>query len=231
PTGGTGFWPPPPTPPVTEILQEDVPLAGPSGFASFIEGFPDDTFRGANRISREEFVTILFRLQNPGGVPNGGAPTAQTFTDVSPERWSFDAIEWAVAEGIVEVGADGLFFPRTELTRGELAVMLVRAEGWTDTAEDTFTDIEEHSKSGYILKAVYEGIFEGFPDGTFRPDATATRFEMVTALVRYALGVPVTDEKIEGLDFTLTDVPRTHWAFRYVVLATAGFEAGLEMQD
>jgi len=103
-------------------------------------------------------------------------------------------------------------------------VLLARAEGWTEIAEDIFSDIEEHPLAEYILKAVYAEIFEGFPDGTFRPDATVTRFEMVAALVRYVFGGPITDEMIEGVEINLTDVPSTHWAFRYVVLATVGFE-------
>jgi len=230
PAGDGGVWVPPPpasappAPPALEIGEEEVPLAEIPGFGPFIEGFPDDTFRGANRITREEFVTILFRIHNPEEQPEADVET-QSFTDVPPSRWSFDAIEWALAAEIIDEGTT--FIPRAELTRAEMAVMLVRAEGWTEVAEDVFSDIEGHGSAEYILKAVYEGIFEGFPDGTFRPDATATRFEMVTALARYVtlqtLGEPVTDGMIEGLGFSLTDVPHTHWAFRYVVLATTGF--------
>jgi len=222
--GGGGAVTPTPTPPATGIDDDEVPLAALESFAAFIQGYPDDTFRGTNRISREEFVTILFRMQNPDRLPEA-SPGRQSFTDVAPDRWSFDAIEWAVTAGILEGGAAATFQPRNELTRAEMAVMLVRAEGWTEVAEDIFSDIEDHANAEDILKAVYAGIFEGFPDGTFRPDATATRYEMVTALVRYAVGGPVTDDMITGIEFTITDVPRTHWAYRYVVLATAGFDA------
>jgi len=226
PTGGP-WWtggpaPQPPPPPEVEIEEGDVPLAETTGFAAFIQGHPDNTFRGAEQISREEFITILFRLHNPDGLPEENSER-QSFTDVAPDRWSFDAIEWAVSAGIIESGAAAMFLPRDELTRAEMAVMLVRAEGWTEGAEDRFSDIEDHELANYVLKAAYAGIFEGFPDGTFRPDATATRFEMVTALTRYVLGRAVEDEMIEGVEFTLTDVPPTHWAFRYVVLATVGF--------
>jgi len=216
--------PAPQAPPATQITDDEVPLAGLSSFAAFIEGFPDHTFRGENQISREEFIKILFRLNNPGRLPEASS-TRQSFTDVAPGRWSFDAIEWAVTAGIIDGGA-ATFLPGNELTRAEMAAMLSRAEGWTEGADNIFSDIEGHSQSEYVLKAVYAGVFEGFPNGTFRPNATATRFEMVTALVRYALGGSVTDDMIEGVAI-FRDVPNTHWAFRYVVLATVGYEAQL----
>jgi len=173
-------------------------------------------------MSREEFITVLFRLHNPDRLPTAN-PGRQSFTDVAADRWSFDAIEWAVTAGIIDAGTSAQIMPREALTRAEMAQMLARAEAWTTAAEDSFSDLEGHATADYILKAVNAGVFLGFPDGTFRPDATTTRFEVVTALARYVFGGPVTDDMIAGVNFTLTDVPSTHWA----ALATVGFEAPL----
>jgi len=196
----------------------------PSGFEAFIDGYQDNTFRGENAMSREEFINILFKLMNPD-VPFVADENNPTFSDVAPERWSYHAIEWAVTKGIIGAAESGNFNPDKELTRADIAVMLARGEGWTSVAENTFSDIADHPEMDCILKAVAAGVFEGYSDGTFRPDATATRYELVTALVRYllgALGVEHTDNFLNEIIVTFVDTPQTHWAYRYVALATVG---------
>ena len=133
--------------------------------------------------------------------------------------------------GITLADSSDNFNPASALLRSDMAVMLTRAEGWTEIAEDIFNDVDDHSVRDYILKAVYAGIFEGYPDGTFRPSGTATRYEMVTALVRYLLGEEPTDDMWEEIVVSFTDVSHTHWAFKYVALATAGYDALPEVAD
>ena len=202
-----------------------MPLTDLTGFAAFIEGYPDFTFQGGNIITKEEFINILFKLKNPIAEERpAAAPDSQSFNDVAFGRWSYDAIEWAVEAGILEVGASGSFNPKSELTRAEMAVMLARAEGWTDVSDNIFSDIDGHPAHNDILKAVAAGVFIGYTDGTFRPDNTATRYELVTALVRYLLGGEPSDNMWTNINVKLTDTPRTHWAYKYLAMATAGFE-------
>jgi hypothetical protein len=207
-----------------DIEDEEVPLAEVISFAPFIEGYPDKTFRGTNSTSREEFVTILFRLLNPNDLPEAN-PDDTSFNDVASNRWSFDAIEWAKSAGIIDVDEDGNFKPAEMLTRAEMAVMLVRANKWSEMAENKFSDLDDHPDLDYILMAVEAGIFVGYPDGTFKPDEKVNRYEMVTALIRYLLGGEPTEEMIEGIEVSITDVPSDHWAYRYFVLATVGHTA------
>lgn len=208
-----------------EVEEPGLPLAPKPSFAQFIEGYPDDTFKGSNVIVKEEFITILFRL-NHSNLDEHPAANADnpSFNDVAAGRWSYDAIEWAADAGIIEADANGNFMPKSDLTRAEMAIMLARAEGWTDISDNIFSDIDGHPAYDDILKAVAAGIFRGYEDGTFRPDNTATRYEMVTALVRYMLGGEPSDDMWENIDIKLTDTPRTHWAFKYLALATAGLK-------
>jgi len=224
PSGGGGSIAVPPIVAEIEIEDEEAPLVSGRSFAAFIQGYPDNTFRGANSVSREEFVTIMFRIHNPGNRPQASAANP-TFGDVAPGRWSYDAIEWAVGRGIVEVYASGNFRPRDALTRSEMAVMLVNAEGWEEVAQNGFSDIEAHPAREEILKAAAAGIFEGFPDGTFRPDATTTRNELVAAMVRYLFGGELPEAVWVDIVVGFADVQRGHWAFRYIALATTGYEA------
>jgi len=206
----------------TVISDEGVPLTGLTSFAPFIEGYPDNTFRGNQSTSREEFVTILYRLLGPDELQKTDWDN-QSFSDVAVSRWSYDAIEWAKEAGIIYADEDGNFRPAEMLTRAEMAVMLVKANDWTEIAENTFSDIDEHNDLDYILIAVQAGIFEGYPDGSFRPEGETTRYEMITALVRYLLGGEPTDEMVNDDEITITDVPIDHWAFKYFALAVTGF--------
>lgn len=207
-----------------DIEDDDVPLFGLTSFAAFVNGYPNNTFLGGNTINREEFVNILFKLKNPLELPEADVD-APTFNDVAPGRWSYDAIEWAVEEGIVEAGADGSFRPKNKLTRAELAEMLVKAEDLTEAAENTFSDIADHPLRDDILKAVEAGIFTGYTDGTFRPDAATSRYELVAAMVRYLLDGEPTDEMWEDINLPFTDVARTFWAYKYLALAATGYTA------
>jgi len=148
---------------------------------------------------------------------------ASSFTDVAASRWSYDAIEWAFAAGITEADENGCFRPAEMLTHAEMAVMLVKAENMTEIAENTFSDLGDHPDSDAILKAVAAGIFTGYPDGTFRPDGNATRYEVVAAMVRYLLGGEPLDEMWATIELTFTDVQKSHWAYKYVALAVKGY--------
>ena len=90
---------------------------------------------------------------------------------------------------------------------------------------DTFPDLGGHPDRDEILKAVKAGIFLGYPDGTFRPQSTATRYEVVAAMIRYLYGGELPDELWQGIILEFTDVPRDHWAFRYLALAVTGYMA------
>lgn len=206
----------------TQIDDEENPLSDAIAFDAFIKGFEDGTFRGTVEITREEFVTILYRLKTGANAPLADAGTP-SFKDVAPTHWSYDEVEWALAEKIISPDADGNFRPRAALTRSEMAVMLVLAESFTVAAENTFTDLAGHPDRDAILKAVKAGIFKGYPDGSFRPDGATQRSEAVTALIRYLLGGEPTDDILEGLTESFSDVSSTDWAYKYILLAVNGY--------
>lgn len=71
----------------------------------------------------------------------------------------------------------------------------------------TFTDISSHWSKACIEKLSERNIVKGYPDGTFRPDATISRAEF-TALV---YGIFPDSLPIRSA-LTFADVPATHWA-------------------
>ncbi|MCL1809496.1 MAG: S-layer homology domain-containing protein [Clostridiales bacterium] len=206
----------------TVIAKPEVPLTDPVSFPPFVQGFEDNTFRGDGLMTREQFVAILARLNNnePAPAAKGGT---QSFGDVTFDRWSYNAVEWAQEKGIAEPDAEGNFRPAAPLTRAEMAVMFVRVEKLTEAAEDTFGDIHGYTSADDILKAVKAGIFTGYSDGTFKPEGNTTRNEAVAALIRYLLGKEPPDAMWQGTALAFNDVVRTHWAYKYITLAVNGY--------
>ena len=204
-----------------KVAEPETTLGEPTVVPAFIQGYEDNTFRGDSLITREQFVAILFRLNNaqPMLVADKENPP---FKDVAVGRWSYDAIEWAKNTDIIEADEDGNFSPAHPLTRAEMAVMLVKADNLTEIGENTFTDLDGHADIDAILKAVNAKIFNGYPDGSFKPDDNSTRSEAVAALVRYLLGGEPKNTLWQGIDLSFADTANTYWAYKYIVPAVNG---------
>ncbi len=114
------------------------------------------------------------------------------FTDVDPEAYYADAVDWAVANDITNGTSDTTFSPNKGCTRGQVVTFLYRAAGEPDLTSNSnpFTDV----KSGdyyynAVLWAVSQGITKGTSADKFSPNATCTRGQIVTFLYR-ASGSP-----------------------------------------
>lgn len=117
------------------------------------------------------------------------------FSDVPIDSYYYDAVNWAVSEGITTGTSATTFNPTATCTRGQVATFLWRALGSPEPemTDNAFTDI---SKDAYYYKAVlwaYENyITNGTTATTFSPDSTCTSGQVVTFLWR-ALSEPQAD--------------------------------------
>lgn len=146
-----------------------------------ITGYPDGTFRPDNRMTRSEFITVLVRAF---GLENAGSSSG--FSDTA-NHWAREFIDTAASLGIVNGYPDGRFGPDEEITREQMAVMLVKAAQLDTSAysgELPFTDRDNISSwaASAVAAAVANGLIKGYPDGTFRPQQLATRAEAATVL-------------------------------------------------
>ena len=214
-----------------ELDDDDKPPLGSFiSFNPFIEGFEDNTFRGDSLITREQFVTILYRLKNAASKPQADK-NSPTFKDVSPLRWSYNAIEWAYGAKIIAPDSAGNFYPAEPLARSDMAEMLAKADKLSKIAENIFSDIDDHPQRDYILMAVEVGILIGYPDHTFQPQGNTTRYEATKALICYLLHGEPEDEMWQDLNITLSDVSVDHWAYKYIVLAVNGYSGYLPVSS
>ena len=146
-------------------------------------GVGDGLFGLGQPISRAAFATALVRLFGWETVVSGRA----SFDDVAPDAWYYAAIETAYANGAVAASGQD-FRPDEDITRGEMAAMLVRGLGYTSLAgtasgyDSPFTDVT--ANKGFITLAYDIGIMGGVGDGLFNPDGTATREMAAVMLVR-----------------------------------------------
>ena len=150
----------------------------------FMKGMEDGTFGMGQNLTRAQFVSLLTRMF---GWERVDAETP-TFSDASDRNmWYYKDVETAVQHGVAEKG-NGTFRPNENITREEIAVMIVRALGYETLAGEAenmgcpFRDVS--SNKGYINLAYDMGIISGMGDGTFAPKGTAKREEAAAMMVR-----------------------------------------------
>ena len=103
------------------------------------------------------------------------------FTDITEEyEFAATAIEELVKKGIIDGMGNGLYAPEKEFTRAQFCKIMVEALGY-DKIEYTgeFTDVKADDwYAPYVQAAVEAGLFEGYPDGSFKPDKAIIRQEI-----------------------------------------------------
>jgi subtilisin-like proprotein convertase family protein len=175
-------YPPAPAPTPCPISFTDVPAGAyfTQGVTYLyckgaISGYGDRTFRPYNQTTRGQLAKIVTLGLD---IPIGPAPATPSFSDVPRSDPFFRYIEAAKLVGIVSGYADGTFHPNAEVTRGQLAKMIVHAAGWDliRPATATFNDVPP-SNTFYseIETATCYGLVSGYADGSFRWWSNATR--------------------------------------------------------
>ena len=145
-------------------------------------GVGNDRF-GPNRdCSRGQTMTFLWRAS---GEPEPD-PISTDLTDVAAGSYYYEAVLWAMQEGVTTGAGAGRFAPDATVTRGQFVTFLYRLAGASSDGVHPFTDVPAGS---YYEKAIAwafaEGITRGTSGTTFSPDAPCTRAQIITFLYRY----------------------------------------------
>ncbi|MBP1761650.1 MAG: hypothetical protein H6Q64_1192, partial [Firmicutes bacterium] len=135
---------------------------------------------------------------------------AAAFKDMGAEDSSLPYINYLVQKNIIQGFPDGNFHPQGEITRAQMAQMLVKACGNSpsSTPAISFSDVSsQHWAYNAINTAVQSGFIKGYPDGTFKPEAPASRAEVAAMLLR------LTSEDIPQISIpdSVNDT-NNHWA-------------------
>lgn len=146
------------------------------------EGVGGGRFGLGQPISRASFVTALVRLFGWETVTPEGR-----FEDVPADSWYAAAVETAGANEALVSGSRN-FRPQDNITREEMAVMIVRGLGYASLAPmaaelgTPFDDVTINE--GFIAIAYDMGLISGMEDGRFAPGETASREQAAAVLVR-----------------------------------------------
>ncbi len=171
--------------PTTEWYADEVDRSMELGL---FRGVGDYCFAPRTPVNRAMFVTVLYRLMESCGA-DVSYETGAEFPD-APRGWYTDALSWAAENEIVKGYADGSFGPEQEITREEMCVMLSRALQWygysLPEGSPEFTDMESISfwSLADVIAMTGAGLLQGYEDGSFRPQQTASRAEAATILLR-----------------------------------------------
>ena len=190
---------------------------------AYVMGYPDGTVRPNGSITRAEVSTILFRLLSDK-TRDEYFTTESSFTDVKAGAWYNNSIATLEKAGvIVDTAKGGAFRPNEAITRAELAAMLAQFSDAKPVKGVKFSDVSaEHWAYEAIAIAAKMGWIEGYPDGTFRPDATITRAEMMTLVNRALDRVPSDEDHLlsKRVMLTFPDCKSGDWFYIAVQEAT-----------
>ena len=146
------------------------------------KGTDDTHFSPDGICTRAQAVTFLWRT--------AGSPASKTstmpFTDVPVGSYYYDAVLWAVENGITKGTSDTTFSPNMTCSRAQIVTFLWRSE--KSPAAGTANPFADVKSTAYyadaVLWAVKENITKGTTSTTFSPNADCTRAQIVTFLWR-----------------------------------------------
>ena len=187
------------TPPVRPRPAEDVPAKYP-GFVDvpsgsyFYEavmwavengvttGVSASRFDPNGICTRAQAVTFLWRA--------AGSPAAKSavmpFADVKVGSYYYDAVLWAVENGITKGTSETMFSPDATCSRAQIVTFLWRSQKSPAAGTaNPFTDVKASAYyADAVLWAVKEDVTKGTTNTTFSPDANCTRAQIVTFIWR-----------------------------------------------
>ena len=146
------------------------------------KGTDDTHFSPDGICTRAQAVTFLWRT--------AGSPVSKTstmpFTDVPVGSYYYDAVLWAVENGITKGTSDTTFSPNMTCSRAQIVTFLWRSE--KSPAAGTANPFADVKSTAYyadaVLWAVKENITKGTTSTTFSPNVDCTRAQIVTFLWR-----------------------------------------------
>ena len=189
------FTPEPPAPPVPPYsviipaITKKAPELNTTSHTAYVNGYPDGTVKPNGRITRAEVAAIFYRLLAEDSRKTY-VTTKSGFYDVDSSKWYNTYVATLNNAGVITDSSNGYFRPDDAITRAELAAMLAQFAK-TKGGAYSFTDVTvEHWAAYAITVCANLGWINGYPDGTFRPDATITRAEMMAMVNRATSRTP-----------------------------------------
>ena len=117
-----------------------------------------------------------------------GAAIVSQYRDCATSQWYAEAVDYATQRQLINGTAEGVFSPKSTLTRAMFVTILGRMAGvkeadWPGTS---FTDVKTGTwYAPYVQWAAKHGIADGVDVGKFAPNSPVTREQMAALVIRY----------------------------------------------
>ncbi|BBI36344.1 S-layer homology domain-containing protein [Cohnella abietis] len=151
-----------------------------------VSGVDGNSFKPDGLTTRAEFTAMLVRAFNLKAVKET-AP----FKDIVSDAWYAEAVRTAYAAGLIQGVADDKFTPNAQITREQMATLLVRASEYAKheltSDNDGLNSYQDRGNvSGWateaVNKAIQSGLMNGKKAGYFSPSDKVTRAETAQAI-------------------------------------------------
>ena len=122
-------------------------------------------------------------------------PTYSDFTDLDPNGWYHDGVNYMIENGMMNGVGNGMFEPNGSVTRAMLVTILYRQAGSPKvTGDNPFEDVAAGKYyTDAVIWAFHNGIVNGTTPTTFEPEEPVTREQIATILYRQAGSPAVTE--------------------------------------
>lgn len=169
-----------------------------------LSGFPDNSIRPNDPITREQVAKILAYLTHKQ--PDLEKYTYSEFNDVSETHWASPFINFSYDYGYMKGDGEN-FNPSGVLTRGQMAVILDNFFHFEEPAQTvTFTDVKPDAYyASAVNKLIANSITKGTSATEFSPEAAVTRGQLAVFFERSGLLTKL-EALAQGID--LSNVPR-----------------------
>ena len=146
------------------------------------KGTDDTHFSPDGICTRAQAVTFLWRAAGSPAAKSSAMP----FTDVKAGSYYYDAVLWAVENGITKGTSETMFSPDATCSRAQIVTFLWRSQKSPAAGTaNPFTDVKSDAYyADAVLWAVKEDVTKGTTATTFSPDDNCTRAQIVTFIWR-----------------------------------------------
>ncbi len=189
---------------------------------AYLAGYPGGTFGPDQNMTRAEAAQMFYNLLLEKDVE-----ITVEFEDVPADAWYATPVNTLASLGILSGVGDGQFDPDRSITRAEFTVIAMKFANTSGGGVNIFSDVNEDDWFySAVVDSTQYGWINGYPDGTFRPEATISRAE-VTVIVNHMLGRAADRPYVIAHEKELNtfgDVNRGHWGYFHVAEATNAHE-------
>ena len=189
---------------------------------AYLAGYPGGIFGPDQNMTRAEAAQMFYNLLLEEDVE-----VSVEFVDGPEDAWYATPVNTLASLGILSGVGNGRFDPERSITRAEFTVIAMKFANTSGGGVNIFSDVNEDDWFySAVVDSTQYGWINGYPDGTFRPEATISRAE-VTVIVNHMLGRAADRPYVIAHEKELNtfgDVNRGHWGYFHIAEATNAHE-------